>query len=205
LLQPNRPALPGLVNLDFAENHAFKGGNLIEDSTAELYYNGRHELPPVQGTFLTFGFVPVTATLHIVELTPIAIVSVSGILRPPYPIQVTATTQILVRVSGVSVNGVPLNVGAHCQTVKPVNLTLIGKGFNTLPPTGYTVPTGGPLDGYLTIPHFGGCGVSENLNPLFTASISGPGNFDLMTQGQLCGPSQPANWTCPPPAPKPIR
>jgi hypothetical protein len=24
-----------------------------------------------------------------------------------------------------------------------------------------------------------------------------------MTQGKLCGPSQPANWVCPPPVPKP--
>jgi hypothetical protein len=205
LLQPKRPARPGIVNVDFAESHQFKKGKLVVHSTAELYYKGRHELPPVTATFLAFRFVPVTATLHLVELTPISIVSVSGITAPPYPITVRTSTKISVRVSGVRVNGVPLDVGQHCQTASAVTLDLIGTGQNTLPPKGYTVPTGGPLAGRLTIPRFTGCGVSENLDPLLTGSISGPGNFVKVTQGKLCGPSQPANWSCPPPVPKPLR
>jgi hypothetical protein len=205
LLQPKRPAKPGLVNLDFAESHEFKHGKLVVHSTATLYYKGRHELPPVTATFLAFRFVPVTATLHLVELTPISVVSVSGVKAPPFPITVRTSTKISVRISSVKVNGVPLDVGTHCRTASPVKLDLVGKGKNTLPPKGYTVPTGGPLSGRLTIPRFTGCGVSENLNPLLTGSISGPGNFVKVTQGKLCGPSQPANWTCPPPVPKPLR
>jgi hypothetical protein len=205
LLQPKRPARPGLVNLDFAESHKFEPGKLIVHSTAKLYYKGRAELPPVTATFLAFRFVPVTATLHLVELTPIRVVSVSGITGPPFPITVRTSTKISVRISGVRVNGVPLDVGPHCQTASAVELDLVGKGKNTLPPKGYTVPTGGPLSGRLTIPRFTGCGVSENLNPLLTGSISGPGNFVKVTQGKLCGPSQAANWTCPPPVPKPLR
>jgi hypothetical protein len=205
LLQPRRPAKPGLVNVDFAESHKFKHGKLVVKSTAKLYYRGRAELPPVRATFLAFRFVPVTATLHLVELTPISIVSVSGISAPPYPITVRASTKISVRVSNVLVNKVPLDVGTHCRTASPVKLVLVGRGQNTIPPKGYTVPTGGPLAGRLTIPRFTGCGVSENLNPLLTGSISGPGNFVKMTQGKLCGPSQPSNWSCPPPVPKPLR
>lgn len=207
LLQPKPPAKPGLVNVDFAESHRFINHNteLVERSTAELYYKGLHELPPVQATFLTFRFVPVTATLHLIELTPIKIVSVSGITGLPFPITVRAASKILVRVSDVTVNGVPLNVGTQCRTASPVNLVLIGKGDNTIPPRGYTVPTGGPLSGMIKIPPFINCGVSENLDPLLTGSISGPGNFVKMTQGKLCGPSQPQNWTCPPPPPKPLR
>ena len=205
LLQPKRPARPGLVNLDFAESHKFKPGKLIVYSTAKLYYKGRAELPPVTATFLAFRFVPVTATLHLVELTPIKIVSVSGITGLPFPITVRTSTKISVRITDVKVNGVPLDVGTHCRTASPVKLDLIGKGQNTIPPKGYTVPTGGPLAGRVTIPRFTGCGVSENLDPLLTGSISGPGNFLKVTQGKLCGPSQPANWTCPPPVPKPLR
>jgi Family of unknown function (DUF6801) len=205
LLQPKRPARPGLVNVDFAESHQFKKGKLVVHSTGELYYQGRHELPPVTATFLAFRFVPVTATLHLVELTPIRIVSVSGIKAPPYPITVRTTTKISVRVSGVKVNGVPLDVGPHCRAASAVRLDLTGRGQNTFPPKGYTVPTGGPLSGRLTIPRFTACGVSENLNPLLTGSISGPGNFTKVTQGKLCAPSQPANWSCPPPVPKPLR
>src|SRR5258708_21426452 len=71
LLQPKRPARPGLVNVDFAEKHKFANGKLIEYSTGELYYKGEHQLPPVTPTLLGFGFVPVTATLRLTELTPI--------------------------------------------------------------------------------------------------------------------------------------
>jgi hypothetical protein len=203
-LQPKRPAKPALVNIDFAYRHVFKPGRLIAFSTGELDYRGRHELPPVRATFLAFKFVPVTATIKVTELTPISIRSVSGITAPPYPITVSATTRVAIAISDVDVNGVPLATGPHCRPVSTTRLTLIGRGDNTIPPRGYTVPTGGPLSGRLTIPAFTHCGVTENLDPLLTGSISGPGNFVLMTQGKLCGPAQPQNWSCPPPVPKPI-
>jgi len=206
-LQPKRPAKPGLVNVDFAERHKFADHKreLVVYSTAELYYKGRRELPPVTATFLAFRFVPVTATILLTELTPIRIVSRSGITAPPYPIIVRTSTKISIRISSVKVNGVQLKVGGQCRTVRPVRLVLIGSGENTFPPKGYTVSTGGPLTGTLTIPPFTGCGVTENLDPVLTGSISGPGNFVKLTQGKLCGPSQPANWTCPPPVPPPQR
>jgi len=140
----------------------------------------------------------------VTELTPIRIRSVSGITAPPYPITVRATATVRIRISDVDVNGQPLAIGPHCRPVSTVRLMLTGRGDNTIPPKGYTVPTGGPLSGRLTIPAFTDCGVTENLDPLLTGSISGSGNFVLMTQGKLCGPAQPQNWTCPPPVPKPI-
>jgi hypothetical protein len=204
LLQPKRPAKPALVNIDFAYRHVFKPGRLVEYSTGELYYQGHRELPPVRVTFLAFRFVPVTATLMVTELTPIAIRSVSGISGLPYPLTLSATTRVAIRISDVDVNGVPLAIGPHCRPVSTTRLTLTGQGDNTVPPRGYTLATGGPLTGRLTIPAFTDCGVTENLDPLLTGSISGPGNYTLMTQGKLCGPSQPQDWTCPPPVPKPI-
>lgn len=203
-LQPKPPAKPALINVDFAYRHVFKHGKLIAYSTGELYYRGHRELPPVRATFLAFGFVPVTASLTVTELRPISIRSVSGITAPPYPITVTATTTVAIRISDVVVNGLPLAIGPHCRPVSNARLTLTGHGDNTIPPTGYTVPTGGPLTGRLTIPAFTDCGIGENLDPLLTGSISGPGNFVLTTQGRLCGPAQPQLWTCPPPVPKPI-
>jgi len=204
LLQPKRPARPALVNIDYAYRSTFKPGRLIAFSTGELYYSGHHELPPVRATFLAFRFVPVTATLMVTELTPIKIRSVSGTTAPPYPITVSATTTVRIRISDVDVNGQPLAIGPHCRPVSSARLTLTGRGDNTIPPKGYTVATGGPLSGRLTIPAFTNCGVTENLNPLLTGSISGPGNYVLMTQGKLCGPAAPQDWTCPPPIPKPI-
>jgi len=205
LLQPKRPARPALINIDLGYRHVFKPGRLIEYSTGELYYQGHRELPPVRATFLAFGFVPVTATLMVTELTPINIRSVSGITGLPFPITVYGTTRVKIRISDVDVNGVPLAIGPSCRPVASPQLTLVGHGDNTIPPKGYTLPTGGPLTGRLTIPAFTNCGVTENLDPLLTGSISGPGNYVLMTQGKLCGPAQPQNWTCPPPVPQPIR
>lgn len=204
LLQPTG-AKPGLVNVDFAEHHKLAKGKLIERSTGKLFYKGEPVLPPITATLLAFRFVPVTATLLIRELSPIIIISASGITAPPFPISVVATAKVSIQITKVKVNGVPLNVGPHCRTAKPVSLKLFAKGDNTLPPRGYTVPTGGALQGRVTIPRFIGCGVGENLDPLFTGSISGYGNFVKQTQGKLCGPAQPANWVCPPPVPKPLR
>jgi len=204
LLQPSARAKPGLVNVDFAERFKIAPGILIERSTGELFYRGRHELPPVRATFLTFGFVPVTATLHLTELGTIRIVSVSGVTAPPYPITVTSTSKVLLRVSNVRVNGVPLDVGPGCRPAAPLRLVLVGRGQNK-PLRGYTVSTGGTLSGEMTIPPFIDCGVTENLDPLLTGSISGRGNFVKLTQGKLCGPAHPENWTCPPPVPKPQR
>lgn len=204
LLQPPKPAKPGLINVDFVERSVIKNGQLTAYSTGQLFYRGRHELPPVTTTFMAFGFVPVSATLHVTELGLAPIVSVSGLL-PPFPITVTATTKISIRISNVRVNGVPLAVGPGCRTKSPTTLVVVAHGKNTIPPEGYTLPDGGVLSGTVTIPPFTRCGVTENLDPLLTGSISGRGNFVKLTQGKLCAPSQPQNFVCPPPVPKPHR
>ena len=193
------------MNVDFAEHHKIAKKKLVVRSTGKLYYKGKPELPPITATLLAFRFVPVTATLLIRELGDIVIISASGISGLPFPITVVATAKVSIQITNVKVNGVPLAVGPHCGTASPVTLKLIGKGDNTTPPRGYTVPTGGALQGRITIPRFAGCGVSENLDPLFTGSISGKGNFVKQTQGKLCGPSQAAVYFCPPPVPKPLR
>lgn len=199
---------PGLLNIDLGESLRFIDHDkiLVENSSAELFHNGRHELPPFRATLLTFGFMPVTASIELSEQKPIQIVSKSEV-NPPFTISVVSTAEISIRVYDVTVNGEPLDVGSHCQTSTPFTLLLRGKGINSLPPVGYTVSTGGPLAGTVTIPPFSGCGVGENLDPLFSASISGPGNFTLQTQGQICFPSNPIPpvSVCPPPVPKPLR
>lgn len=205
LLQFRAPLKPALVNVDFAERFKTAPGKLIEHSTGQLFFRGRHELPPVNATFLTFGFVPVRATIHLTELGTITIVSVSGVTAPPFPITVTATSRVLLRVSNVRVNGVPLAVGPGCRPAAPLRLVLVARGENTSPPRGYTVSTGGALQGKVTIPPFIDCGVTQNLDPLLTGTISGRGNFVKLTQGKLCGPSQRQNFVCPPPVPRPQR
>jgi hypothetical protein len=209
LLQPKRPRKPGLLNVDFGETtkirHTHKGVEVVARSTARLYYRGKPELPPVRATFLAFRFVPVTATLQITELTPIKILSVSQDFGN-FGIKVTSRTKVTLRLSDVTVNGQPLNVGARCRAVTPIPLTLIGRGDLLPRPHGYTIPGGGPLSGTIKIPPFTHCGTTENLDQLFNGTVSGPANFDIMTQGKLCMPGQPPSESvCPPPIPKPKR
>ena len=199
----------------------------------QLDYHYQLQFPPAKATFLTFGFAPVTATAQLSEApwprnhpptedrrcyrggfskakrvrlkSPIVSVfndTNTGISTDP--IVNIGTTYLTIHLSHVTANGVPLPVGPDCGTTRPMRTVLIGRGTNT-PYSGYTLSMGGPLTGRVTVPAFEHCGVGENLDPLLTASISGPGNFQLITQGTLCTPLQSGKPGCPPTIPKPRR
>lgn len=147
-----------------------------------LDYHGKHALPPAKATFLTFGFMPTTATLELTEAvgTDIEIESHSSFDGTNFNEKSTVTSHLSIRIHDVLVNGKPLDVGPHCESTAPMTVTLTGTSPD------YTVNTGGPLTGTATMPSFAGCGVGEDLDSLFTASISGPGNFMKLTQGMPC-------------------
>ncbi|MEE1754020.1 DUF6801 domain-containing protein [Streptomyces sp. SP18CS02] len=176
-------------------------------SDATFDHHGKPQIPPARSTFLTFGFMPTTATVELSLDGPIELVTRS---YPPdeqtgrFPETTTATARLWVRLYDVKVDGTPLPVGPKCRTARPMELVLTGKGSTGgSGPEGYTVANGGPLTAVSTIPPFSGCGVGEDLDRLFTASLSGEGNYTKMTQGPLCTPESPH---CPdPPRPKPER
>ncbi|HXC64069.1 MAG TPA: DUF6801 domain-containing protein, partial [bacterium] len=192
------------VDYNFAKSTYFQ-----EDSAGELDYRSctrhqctiKHGLPPTQATFLAFGFVPATATMHLDEIGTLDLfgVGTTTALKVQY-----SWALMRLSISNVKVNGVPLNVGPNCQTVRPVSIELLGRA------PGYALQTGGPLDGNVNIPAFKDCGVGENLDPLFgtmrhgvlVGSISGPRNFSILTQGSLCTPASDSG--CPPRLPRPI-
>lgn len=194
--QPCPPSLKG---------NGYSGVCILENVNGELDYNGLPELPPARATFLTFGFMPTTATVEFTEVGLITIDSAAQ-AEPPFLFSVTSTAQLSMGISDVKVNGQPLDVGTNCHTAQPITLTLTG---GTPSYTQLLGPaSGGPLTGYATIPPFTGCGLNENLDPLFDASLSGPGNYVKMTQGRVCewqyGPF-PINYLCPPTPPTPQR
>jgi hypothetical protein len=171
--------------------HCPKGTNYFQaDNYGELYYDGLPEFPPSTTTFLAFGFEPVSATLHLMELgtlNAVAIGPYSGTSPPcssahPCPTVVTVSSYLYIRVSNVEINGVPLDAGADCGTA-PFDAIVSGTSASVPP---YSVTGGGPVTGTIDIPSFTGCGVGEDLNPIFTASISGPHNASLLTQGPVC-------------------
>jgi hypothetical protein len=169
------------------------------------------EFPPATATFLAFGFMPVSATMHLTQAGSIhGTADTTQATGQHTLITTTLAGRMSIRLSGVKVNGVPLAAGADCHTTAPEtdNFTLVGSGDNsTIPPTGYTVARGGPLTGTTTIGAFAGCRAEngEDLNPLFTAPLSGPNNYVKMIQGNLCSPATGGANGCPPDIPAPQR
>lgn len=192
------------VDYNFSKSNYFQ-----EDSAGMLDYRScvrhkctiKHGLPPTQATFLAFGFMPATATMHLDEIGTLDLfgVGTTSTLKVNYSWALMRLT-----ISNVKVNGVPLNVGPNCQAVRPLTIELIGRA------PAYSLQTGGPLDGNVNIPAFKDCGVGENLDPIFgtmrrgvlVGSISGPGNFSILTQGNICTPASDSG--CPPRLPRPI-
>jgi hypothetical protein len=188
---------PALTNVDQAltalANTTNKINYLQLQNVAQLDFHGLHEFPPSTATFLTFGFVPTTATIELIEHGTINIFVV-GPANPFIHCQpnkfrtcdnvATVYSRLSARIApgSVRVNGVPLNVGSHCETPQ-FDAVVTGTSASKPP---YSIQFGGPLTGSVTIPPFKNCGVGENLDPLFNAAISGPQNFNLLTQGELC-------------------
>jgi hypothetical protein len=202
---PDNHPRAGLTDLHLLYNIVNRcKGIFYSYNTGELNYRGMPQLPPARATFLNFGFVPVTATISI-TLIPRACRDVTGhligkvglciVLRQPFTSQTeftTVTSEQEIRAYDVTVNGVPLNVGQHCQTAASFPVTLTSNA-------NYDVTKGGVLSGDVTIPPFKRCGVGENLDPLLNAAISGPGNFVQLTQGPTCAkflPTGQVNSNC---------
>jgi hypothetical protein len=179
---------------------------LQQNAAGQLEFHGRPVLPPARATLLSFGFVPVSATLQISEIGSlnIALISCAPAKKtdkcpnPPPINEALFFGLVSLHISHVAVNGVPLNVGPHCQTATPFNLVLTG-----VPPAYNVSLIQGVLTGTVTIPPFKGCqDGTENLDPIFTATVSGPGNFVKVTQAPLCTPA--TGGGCPPVKPVPV-
>ncbi|MEU2603802.1 DUF6801 domain-containing protein [Streptomyces albus] len=155
---------------------------------------GEIDLPDSTATFLDFDFMPVTARISF-ETSPMTIVAVQrGSGSPNYT---TVHMNLSLRMHDVKVNGEPLDVGPACRTERPIAVELKGKQPE------YEVLKGGVLRAQLDIPPFTGCGTGgEDLNPLFTASISGKGNYLKLVQSQPCNMRPNLGCAAPPKVPE---
>ncbi|MFJ8660535.1 DUF6801 domain-containing protein [Streptomyces sp. NPDC093795] len=201
----------GIPEIDFRPDGSL---HLLQKSDAELSYEGRKQSPPFKATFLTFDFMPATATMVLEQAGPMAVESDILLVFPDNIAETWIRAPLVLRVLDVRVNGTRLDVGPSCRTAKPLSspepdpakypgdhLVLLGKGqlLNGTDATGYVLTSGGPLTGEVTIPAFEGCGAGgENLDRLLTASISGPGNHLKQIQGQTCavGVEVPTEGQC---------
>ncbi|WP_019546490.1 DUF6801 domain-containing protein [Streptomyces sulphureus] len=151
----------------------------------ELDHVGELELPDAYSTFLTFDFVPVSARVEFETMTPMTLAAVVRGKRAN-PMLNTIRFGLRIRLHDVEVNGTRLDVGDKCQTGR------FETRLEGVQPE-YSLLTGGPLRGKIDLPKFTGCGTAggEDLNRLFTASLSGPDNYLELVQGQICAASVP--------------
>jgi hypothetical protein len=174
-----------------------------------LDYRGKAEFPPTTATFLAFGFMPVTATVHLIQAGPIDVIAYEDTSNPfgaSGPFTVVSTAPVSLQVTGVKVNGVPLDVGNDCRTAgiltsppadNPVGakgLVMVG-GNNAIggnnanePAPLYAFGFAGSLAGIAKIPPFTGCVTpgGENVDALLTSSVSSSGNLVHVDQGPPC-------------------
>ena len=158
-------------------------------AAGQLNYHGLPELPPARATFLAFGFMPVSATLQVSETGSLDAALISCVPAKPSAKcpnnpanEALFFGRVMLRIYDVDINGVPLNVGSHCQTATPFNLELIG-----VPPSYSISGVYGVLTGFVTVPSFSGCANhTDNLDPVFDATVSGPDNFVKITQAPPC-------------------
>ncbi|WP_238441942.1 DUF6801 domain-containing protein [Streptomyces pratensis] len=176
--------------------------HIYQDSAVDLDHEGKPQLPPASGTFLTFGFMPTTATLEMTQIPPATNPDGTRVpnIKSDLAINIAegstkavtvVTLELMLRLRDVEVNGVPMDVGDNCRTSKPFQLRL--EGHMTLKDgvqVGYTLATGGELTGAVTLPPFSGCGAEEDLDNVFTASLSGVPGYVKQVQGAPCAPSQ---------------
>ncbi|MCT2592395.1 hypothetical protein LHJ74_21225 [Streptomyces sp. N2-109] len=168
LINDPRRAEVGMMHLNLGQR-TVSGVDYLESDSLGLL-----DFPDSASAFLTFGFQPVSARIAF-ETEPATVVNLVKAGR--------ATTSVgyyqRLRLYDVRVNGVPLEVGDNCRSAHPMDTELTGA---------YPFMEGGLLKGEIDIPPFRGCGGErEDLDPLFTAAVSGPGNVLEIQQGPVLG------------------
>jgi hypothetical protein len=171
-----------------------------------LDYDGKRELPPMTATFRAFGFMPVTATVNLVQSGSAPITAIWYVDSGPSADEINYPSGALLAVgdfklelSDVQVNGTPLDVGSSCETAgllttpddpaAPGQLALAGGEYASDPvPLYASVEDGGALSGLVTIPPLTGCVTpsGENLDALLTSAVSGSGNYVQLVQNGAC-------------------
>ncbi|GAB3575516.1 hypothetical protein GCM10027445_38110 [Amycolatopsis endophytica] len=145
----------------------FDAGLFTGDVPNTIRIEGDLNLPKSESYFVAFRFMPVTSDVRLPQAEKATgTADISGGLFTP---TIDMTVRVNLLVSNVKQDGVPLAVGENCRTVSPLVIPM--KGQTSLVPGSQST-----IESSYEIPPFTGCGVTEDLDPLLTGLISGPGN-----------------------------
>jgi hypothetical protein len=128
-----------------------------------------------------------------------------------YPAHITDAFQV--RVTRVLVDGIDIGLTGNCRTARPAPVKIVTPMFrvpkdvggdvgpwlwaNKDPSEFFHPQYGGQLSGTVTIPPFIDCTTrtGDDLSPMVTASVAGPGNHVTFEMALACGrPYQGVNW-----------
>ena len=129
---------------------------------------GTLPLPPATTTFKIAGFLPVSATVNFIPANGAR--QVTGTLKPT---KVRSKAKFVLKLTNVTVGGLPAFVGDSCQTAQTVVIPA-----NTPPGEKFNITTGGTLAGVYTIPSFANCGLTTGI---INALVPGEGNTMSIT------------------------
>ncbi|GAB3501873.1 hypothetical protein FB471_5379 [Amycolatopsis cihanbeyliensis] len=140
---------------------------------------GLLDLPEADSYFVTFGIMPVTSTVQLIQDGEAeGTVQVSFRPDPDNPdknwmrAEADVTAKVFIKLKNVKVDGQPLDVGPDCRTATSASIRIKGN----LPLQEGDPDSDTETRSTYTIPPFAGCGATEDLDPLLTGLVSGPGN-----------------------------
>lgn len=130
----------------------------VDLSTGKLTANLK--LPPATGSFKELGLIPVTATTAFIQDGP-----TTGNVNLNTG-AVTTTSNVTLKITSLSVSGLPVPVGPACESATPASISLASQ-------PGFSIVKGGTVSGTYTVPPFANCGL---ITPVLNLTIAGPGN-----------------------------
>ena len=194
-----------MINWRIPEERELRGSSTTPHV---LDFHGLHQFPPSTATFLTFGFVPTTATMELMEHGTINIFAIGP--APPVELQAATSSGLATTVATVysrlSVADRPgqrqgQRGPARCGT--PLRDPAIRRHIDRYQRDATrltTSVTGGPLTGMVTIPKFSNCGVARETGPDLQRGDLGPTELQPAHSGRRCasvlggGVCEPKPW-----------
>lgn len=144
-----------------------------QDPVWPLRIEGDLTLPTVRDAYLVvLRFMPSTNDISFVQDGKAT--GRGRIVQPPDQppglyVETDVVAKLVVHLGNVRQDGIDLKVGNDCRTAAPAEIPI----HAVIP---LVVGATAKAEATFGLPRFAGCGTTENLDPLFTGLVSGPGN-----------------------------
>ncbi|WP_410663879.1 hypothetical protein [Amycolatopsis sp. lyj-84] len=140
--------------------------------------SGKLAIPSTSSYFVSFRFMPATGTVELVpdgDATGVVDVDTGATgdckeVGTAICAHTDVTSKVFIKLSDVKVDGKVLDVGPNCRTAQSAVVNI-----KALVPLAFPAPPVKVTSTFAT-PGFTGCGVREDLSPLLTGLVAGPGN-----------------------------